>query len=631
MSIERSPQASIPKQHLNNGILMNENLNEAPYFIDSCNTLPKLFHKRCKELGSRTAHREKKFGIWLSYSWHDFYQKSKYIGLGLVSLGLKRGEVVSILSENKKEWIYTDIATICVGGMSTGIYTTDSAKQLDYLVSDSQSRFLFIENDKQLDKYLKVKNQLDCISRVIVFDRTGLHDFSDNKVIFLDELYELGKQLDSEKPHLFQEKIAESKPEEIAIMVYTSGTTGMPKGGMISHSNIMFSVSTTMDCAPTNKTDEQICFLPLCHILERMFSCFIPIAFMSTVNFAESPETVFDNLQEVSPHTFVAVPRLWEKIYSRVTILLSDATPLQRWAFSKALKSGEKRARCLANKQSPSLFANLNYKFWDFTVLSNVRRMLGMNNIRRGLTAAAPISPEILKWFRALGVKVFEGYGMTETTAVISLNTHGRDKIGSVGKAIKGGNIRIAANGEIQYQSGNVFQGYWNMPDKNVETITKDGWLKTGDIGEIDQDGFLTITGRLKDIITTGGKNIMPAEIENQLKLSPYIVDAVIIGDKRKYLSCLVMIDQENIEKFAQNKRIPFNNFQSLCAVKEVQKLIENIISEVNQDLAKAEQIKVFRLIDTLLTADDDELTATFKLKRNFVESKHKSLIDDMY
>jgi len=629
----KSPSTnSMPAQRLVHGLMINENLSEGPYFIDGCDTLPKLFEKRCKELGERVAHREKDFGIWLSFSWNDFYSNAKLIGLGLMSLGLKRGEVVSILSEDNKEWVYTDLAVQCVGGICSGIYTTDSASQLEYLVNDSDSRFLFIENDEQLDKFLTAKAKMKGLTKAIVYDRDGLHDFEDDQVIFLDELYALGRKFEKENAGRFEEEIALSKPDDTAILVYTSGTTGMPKGAMIGHGNIMCSVTASLESAPVLEGDEQICFLPLCHILERTFSGVGPIACKSTLNFAESPETVFDNLQEVSPHTFVAVPRLWEKIYSRVAILVGDATPLQKWAFSKALAAGGKKAEYeLAGDPVPTS-VSMAYKFWDMLVLQNLRRMLGMDRLRRGGSGAAPISPELLTWFHSIGVPLLEGYGMTESSGVISINTIGSNKIGTVGPAIDGAEIRIAEDGEIQYRSGNVFQGYWNKPEKTAETFTDDGWLRTGDVGKLDNQGYLTITGRLKDIIiTAGGKNITPAEIENRLKFSPYITDAVVIGDKRKFLTCLIMIDQENVEKFAQDKRVPFNNFQSLCAAKEVQELVRAEIEAVNKDFARVEQIKDFRLIDILLTAEDDELTPTLKLKRSFVEKRHAALIADMY
>ena len=623
---------TLPPQEKVHGITINADLSQGPSYIDGMDTTPKLFRLRCQALGDRTAHREKTFGIWRSHSWQDYFTRAKHLGLGLVSLGLKRGEVVSILSEDNKEWMYTDMGVQSVGGICSGVYTTDSAGQLEYLVNNSDSRFLLVENDEQLDKFLQVRDQMPNLVKVIVIERDGLHGFTDPQIIFLDELYEIGAEYDAANPKAFDTSIDATKPEDTAILVYTSGTTGRPKGAMISHGNLMYSVSAGLCEGPVFDTDDQLCFLPLCHILERVFSVNAPIAAASTINFAESPETIFDNLQEVSPQTFVAVPRLWEKIYSQVAIRIGDATGMQKWAYARALKAGGARASYLADGKPVPFGTNLAYRFWDIALLQNLRRMIGMDRLRRGGSGAAPISPELLHWYQSIGVPVLEGYGMTESSGVISINSEGNNKIGTVGPALPGAQIRISPEGEVQYKAGNVFQGYWKNPEKTAETFTEDGWLRTGDVGTMDNQGFLKITGRLKDIIiTAGGKNITPAEIENKLKFSPYISDVVVIGDKRKFLTCLVMIDQENVEKFAQDRRVPFSNYASLCAAKEVQDLIRETVENVNKDFARVEQIKDFRLIDVLLTADDDELTPTMKLKRSFVETKHGELINQMY
>jgi long-chain acyl-CoA synthetase len=624
--------ANMPPQQTVDGYSFNADLTKGPYYFDGCDTLAKLFLQRCKELGAKVSHREKDYGIWLSYTWNDFLEHARLIGLGLLSLGLKRGEVVSILSEDNKEWIYADLGIQCVGGIASGVYTTDSANQLKYLVNDSGSRFLFLENDEQLDKYLSVKDGMPGLAKVIVFDQHGLHGFSDEKVIFLDELYRLGREFLKANPNRFDEEVAKSGPKDTAILVYTSGTTGPPKGAMISNENIIVSIIGSVLTLPVKPTDEQVCFLPLCHILERLITVFIPIGMKSTVNFAESPETVFDNVREVAPHVFTAVPRVWEKVYSRVAIMSGESTRIGRWAYRQAVKTGLKRAEYLEEGKAVPFATAATYAFWDFMVLNNLRRMLGLHRLRRGTTGAAPVSPDLLRWYKAIGVTILEGYGMTESSGVISLNLLEDYKTGSIGKVVPGSEVRIASDGEIQYRGGNVFKGYWNKPEKTAETVVDGGWLRTGDLGRIDNQGYLYITGRLKDIIiTAGGKNITPAEIENRLKFSPYISDAVVIGDKRKFLTALIMIDQENVEKYAQDLRVPFNDFKSLCAAKEVRDLIAGVVEETNREFARVEQIKDFRLIDVLLTAEDDELTATMKLKRSFVEQKHKKLLEEMY
>lgn len=619
---------SMPEQHTIDGFQVNKDLSQAPHFVDGADTMCKLWSLRCKTLSAQTAHREKKFGIWKSYGWNEFYERAQQIGLGLRRLGLKRGEVVSILAEDSKEWIYADIGIQAVGGIASGVYTTDSARQLSYLVNDSDSRFLFVENDEQLDKYLSIADQMPGLSKVIVFDLEGLHDFEDENVLSLEELYQLGAHAAAENPGEFEDEIEKGTPEDTCLLIYTSGTTGDPKGVEITNANIMFSMSIGPHALPVYSSDEQLCFLPLCHILERLLSVFLPIFAGSKVNFAESTETVFENIQEVSPTIFTAVPRVWEKMYSRISIMLEDATPFGKWAFNQALKAGHKRIRALeSNKATP-----ISYQFWDFFLLRNLRRMLGMDKLRRGVSGAAPISPDLLRWFRAIGVPIYEGYGMSETAGIMTVNLSEAEKLGSVGRVVPGAEVRIGDGGEIQYFGANCFKGYWNNPDKTEETFTRDGWLRSGDIGQIDNEGYVFITGRMKDvIITQGGKNITPAEIENRLKFSPYISDAVVIGDKRKFLSCLVMIDQENVEKYAQDRRVPFSDFASLCRTEAVVELINGVIDNVNEDFARVEQIKSFRLIDTVLTAEDDELTATMKLKRSFVEQKYNSLIDEMY
>ena len=622
----------LPPQQTVRGHSFNADLTEGPLYFDGCDTLVKLFRQRCMELGGRTAHREKTYGVWSSHSWTQYYESARLIGLGLLALGLERGQVVSILSEDRKEWLYCDLAIQAVGGISSGVYTTDSAAQLAYLVNDSGSRFLFIENDEQLDKFLSVHDQMPGLSKAVVLDRTGLSDFSHECVLFLEDLIRIGETYLKAHPERFEEEIARSRPQDTALLVYTSGTTGPPKGAMISHHNIVASIAGGVLTLPVGPEDEQVCFLPLCHILERLISVFLPIGMASTVNFAESSETVFDNVREVSPHVFTAVPRVWEKIYSRVTIMAGEATPLGKWAYQRALAAGTALTRMREEGKRVPLGTRLAHAFWDFMVLKNLRRMLGFDRLRRGTTGAAPISPDLLEWYRAVGITVLEGYGMTETAGVISVNLMDRNKIGTVGPALPGSQIRIAASGEVQYRGANIFKGYWNRPEESAKMIDADGWLGTGDVGRIDDQGYLTITGRLKDIIiTAGGKNIAPAEFENRLKFSPYIADAVVLGDRRKYLTCLIMIDQENVEKFAQEHRIPFNDFRSLTAAEAVRALIGAIVEETNQAFARVEQIKDFRLIDVLLTAEDEELTATMKLKRSFVERKHKALIEEMY
>jgi long-chain acyl-CoA synthetase len=549
--------------------------------------------------------------------------------MALVELGLTKGDTVSILSEDNKEWLYCDLGVCAVGGIPNGVYTTDSAEQLVYIINDSQSKFLFVENDEQLHKFLAVREQMPTLKKVIVFDRKGLRSLDDDHVMFLDELYTLGQGIDKALDR-FSGYIDQSDVNDVRTLIYTSGTTGNPKGAILTHANVLFGLKTSIDMIDVLPTDEQLCFLPLCHVLERLTSVDLPIHRGCIVNFAESTETVFENMKEVSPDSFTAVPRLWEKMYASISNMRSDASAFNGWAFDRALEAGNEYADVTMAGNTPTTAQRLRYQFWDKLVLHKIRDMIGMSNIRRALTGAAPISLDIIRWFHAIGVPIYEGYGMTESSGVISLNTHKAQRPGSVGKPLPGCEVRIADTGEILVKGGNVFAGYWNKPEKTAEDLQGD-WLHTGDVGEL-KEGFLYITGRIKDIIiTAGGKNITPAAIESKLKFSPYVSDAVVIGDKRKYLTCLIMIDQENVEKYAQDNQVMFSDFRSLCHAPEVIALVDEVVQSANETLAQVETIKRFRLIDVLLSPEDDELTATMKLKRSLVEKKHHALIDSMY
>ncbi|MBU2980250.1 long-chain fatty acid--CoA ligase [Lentibacter algarum] len=603
-----------------------------PITVEGHDTVVKLWAAQCARYGKRTAHREKELGVWQSYSWADYYDHAKRIGLALLKLGVQKGEPVLILAEDRREWLYCDLGAASIGAIPAGVYTTDSAGQLTYLAQDSGARVLFVENDEQLDKFLEARGDMPGLEHVVVLDRDGLATFDDPQVMFFDDFLAMGEAEAKAHPTRFEDTLKTVQPEDPRMLIYTSGTTGPPKGAIITHRNIMFQLEVGPKVLAYNEDDELLCFLPLCHVLERLVSVESPIATGTTVNFAESPETVFDNLQEVSPHSFTGVPRIWEKIYSRVTILRSEAGWIGGKAFDWAFRVGTKRATLLETGKPVGAGLALQHKLADFFVLSNLRRMLGLSRARRVTSGAAPISPELIRWFYALGTPLIEGYGMTEGSGVTTINLPEDNVIGTVGKVVPGMELRISDEGEIQYSGPSVFAGYWNKPEKTAETFTDDGWLRTGDVGRIGNDGSLTITGRIKDIIiTAGGKNITPAEIESRLKFSPYISDAVVIGDKRKYLSCLIMIDQENVEKFAQDRQIPFSDFASLTRASEVRELIGEVVRDTNKEFAQVEQIKDFRLIDILLTAEDEELTPTMKLKRSFVEKQHIALIDDMY
>ncbi len=598
--------------------------------VEGCDTIPKLFWHQVKARDGRTAFREKKLGIWRATSWREYGERARAVGMGLVKLGLERRDVVSILAETVPEWVYTDMGTMGAGGVSNGIYPTDSAKQVEYIVNDSSSRFLFVENEEQLDKFLEVRDRCPSLVKVFVFDMEGLADFQDPMVMPFDELMSLGREHDKANPGLWEKLIEGSKAEELALLVYTSGTTGPPKGAMISHRNIIFQLSNADAFIPLGVDDEQLAFLPLCHIAERTFTVFLPLRSGAIANFAESVETVPENVREVAPTTFFAVPRIWERFYSGIAIRMKEATWIGRKAYEWAIGTGLKVAEAQLDGRAPSPFLRAAYRAADFLVLDNVKRAVGMHRVKFAGTGAAPIAPDLIKWYRALGIDMREVYGQTENSG-LATGMPDRMKLGTVGVTAPRTETKISPEGEILLKGPHIFMGYLNQPEKTAETL-RDGWLHTGDVGFIDNEGYVKITDRMKDIIiTAGGKNITPSEIENQLKFSPYISDAVVIGDKRKFLSCLIMIDYDNVAKFAQDANVPFTDFVSLCRSREVTDLIWSEIERVNQNFARVETIKKFRLIEQQLTAEDDEVTPTMKLKRKFVSEKYKPMIDGMY
>ena len=597
------------------------------YDVDGCTTIPALFWKKSRERGDTTAMREKDFGIWRSISWAEYGERARRVGIALRRLGMQRGDVVSVLSENVPEWLYTDMGVMGMGGITNGVYTTDSARQLEYLIRDSATRVLMVENEEQLDKILEVRANCPTLRKVVVFDMEGLADFSDPQVMSFEDLLAAGEGDDA----LWEAEVAMAQPGDGAVLIYTSGTTGAPKGALMSHGNMIYQVSKSETLIDLSPADQLLSFLPLCHIAERKFSVMYSLKTGATINFAERPDTVPENIREVAPTFFFAVPRIWEKFYSEISIRMSEAIWIGRRAYDLAMKIGYRVADLkLAGKPVPAVLA-LAFRIADRTVLRNIKIWLGLDRARLLGTGAAPVSPELIRWYLALGLEMREIYGQTECCGLATVMP-ARKKLGSVGRAMPDTELRISEQGEILVRGPHVFKGYLNNPEKTAETVDRDGWLHTGDVGSVDEDGYVKITDRIKDIIiTAGGKNITPSEIENQLKFSPYISDAVVIGDRRKFLSCLVMIDHENVVKYAQDRNVPFTHYASLCAAQEVKDLIWGEIEKVNRTVARVESIKAFRLIDTLLTAEDEELTPTMKLKRKHVNEKYAPLIDQMY
>ena len=596
-------------------------------------TITDLFWNGVKKRGPQVWMRQKHLGVWRSWTWNQTATAVEEIANGLLSLGFAKGDCASILSNTVVEWVWADLAVLSCSGVSNGIYPTDASSQVHYLCDDSRTRVLFVEDDEQLDKALEVRNTLPLLQKIVVFDMEGLRTLNDPNVISLDALRKLGRSHKAAHPNALQERIALCKPEDLAILVYTSGTTGKPKGAMHLHSSLVFTVHGYNLLAAQDENDERMCFLPLCHIAERMGGEYSALYTGAKLNFVENPETIPENVREIAPTVFTAVPRVWEKFYSGVMISLKEAGAIQQATYAWSIGVGTTIAEKVLAQEPVSGWLKLKFKVAQILALNNVRKLIGIHRSRYLVTGAAPISPDLVRWYLALGVPMLEVWGMTETCGASTGVPADRMRPGSIGPAASYNEVRLdPATGEILVRGKNVFAGYLNLPEKTAETIDADGWLHTGDVGVIDGDGYFRITDRMKDIIiTAGGKNITPSELENDLKFSPYITDAVVIGDKRPYLTVIIMIDHENVEKFAQDQDVPFSNYASLTKAPEIQALIQAELERVNKKFARVEQIKKFFLLENQLTAEDEELTPTMKLKRKLVEKKYAPQIEAMY
>ena len=596
-------------------------------------TITDIFWNAVNQRGSQLMMREKKFGIWQSWDWQQAGEAVRQISMGLMANGFEVGDCASILSNTRLEWVLADMAVLSAGGVSNGIYPTDSVSQVQYLCEDSRTTVLFVEDEEQLDKALISRGQLPLLKLIVVIDTEGLTRYSDPMVISLQALRDQGRQYERSQPGLFERRRVSRRPEDLAILIYTSGTTGKPKGAMHSHAGMVYAMRGYSLYLAQDQRDERMLFLPLCHIAERLGGMYSCIYGGAILNFVENPDTVPENVREIAPTLFFAVPRVWEKFYSAVTIAIAEAGAFQQAIYRASLACGHAVAARVLRQQAVPLWLKLCFHVARLACLNNVRRMMGIQRAKFLGTGAAPISPDLVRWYLALGIPMLEVWGQTESGGASTFMPFDQIVPGSIGKACVYNEVKVdPLTQELLIRGPNVFMGYLNQPDKTAETIDAEGWLHTGDVGSVDAQGFFKITDRMKDIIiTAGGKNITPSEWENELKFSPYVTDAVVIGDKRAYLTVIIMIDLDNVEKFAQDHDVPFSNYASLTRAPEVQSLIQAEIDKVNAKFARVEQIKQFRLLDTQLTAEDDELTPTMKLKRKLVEHKYKDLIDSMY
>jgi long-chain acyl-CoA synthetase len=594
-------------------------------------TLPKLLRARALTAPGEVALREKEFGIWQRVTWAGYLGHVRRFGLGLVELGVKRGDKVAILSENCREWVFAELAAMSASAVGVGVYPTSPAAEVKYVVAHSEATVVVCQDQEQVDKILEVGDALPLVRHVVVADTRGLRHYRDPRLVSFEEVERRGAERDRREPGLFDALVDATRGEDVCFFIYTSGTTGFPKGAMITHHNVLAQARAAAAATGIRAGDAVVSYLPLCHVAEQIFSVFLPLHLGMRVNFAESIRSIQEDLREIAPSVFLGVPRIWEKLQASIVVKMQEAARWRRALFAWALAVGRRHAEALLARTRPSLLLRLQRALAYLLVLRALQNFVGLRRARLTFTAAAAVSPEVLRFFHAAGIPVREGYGMTECTGFSFVQREGEVRLGTVGRAVPELEYRLAPDGELLNRGETVFAGYYRDPAATAATVI-DGWLHTGDVAEEDPDGQLRIVDRKKAIfVTAGGKNVSPSLVENALKVSPYVKEAVVVGDGERYLAALVQIDFENVGQWATERRLPYTNFRSLTRLAEVRDLVAAEIERANEGLAPVEQVRAFRLLDKELDHDDNEVTATMKVRRKTIYEKFAPLIAELY
>ena len=592
-------------------------------------TLPQMLRERARTDAQRVAIRQKDFGIWKPFTWAQYHQRASHFGLGLRALGLPAGGHVGVISENRIEWVLAQMGAGLVGAVTVGVYPTSPTNEVAYVVGHADIEIMVCEDQEQTDKLLAALPELPRLKKIVVMETKGLRSFAPEVRQFIttfDEVEQLGAA--SGQQAVIDEALARQRLDDVGLMIYTSGSTGKPKGAMISYRNIRGVVPGIVDRLELSRETTHLSYLPLCHVAEQMLTSFVPVYIGSQVNFGESIRTVQEDLREVAPTMFLGVPRIWEKLHAAIHIKLQETGGLRRALFHKAYNACKPLAEKPRSAWSAADKLTFATSYW--LVFRALQNFIGLRNAHVALTGAAPIPPDVVRFFRVLGVPLIEVYGLTESTGMVTGHRLDHVVVGTVGVPTQGVTHRIADNGELQIQGDMVFAGYYKNPDATASSIV-DGWLHTGDVVREEQ-GQIQIVDRLKDImITAGGKNLTPSEIENTMKGSPFIKECIIVAEARKFVGALVMIDYETVGKWAEARRIPFTHFRSLVEHPEVRSLIDAEINQGNQRLAQVSQIRKFHLLTKELDHDDGEVTATMKVRRSSIYKTYAAEIEALY
>ena len=593
-----------------------------------CNTVPKAFLHHVTEQKHDIANWSKVKGVWESQTWGEYGANAKKIGQALLASGMNPGDKVSILSQTRLEWVMCDMAIMCIGCVTAPVYHSNTKEQVLYIAEHSDARLMFIEDQEQLDKILEIWGRLPKVEKAVVFDAYHPKDLP-NVTSFADFI-ETGIDDDS-----FEQRIESSKPEEVISFIYTSGTTGHPKAGVINSNNVISMIKYLPDMLDIRKEDISLAYLPLAHIAERLLGHFLKLVYGNETAFAESIEDMPDNTRQVGPTILFGTPRVYEKYYARISTGIGDATWVQKKVYNWSVETGRKRSELLSKKNLIPITLKIKSAIAKFLIYNKIKDIFG-GRIRLMISGAAPISPEIIHYFKWMGITIYEAYGMTETTGVISCNKPGFVKIGSVGQLLPETEVKIADDGEICVRAPQNIKEYYKNEEATNELLKpgRNGsfWLHTGDVGHIDEDGYLFITDRKKDlIITAGGKNVAPQNIENLLKTSPYVSQAMVFGDKKPYLTALITMDEDEIAKFARDHKLLYQDLANLSKKEEVHELYRQEVHIKNEKLASYETIKKFFVLEEDFDQDKDELTPTLKVRRKVVTERYRDILENLY
>ena len=580
-----------------------------------------------------TALRQKEFGIWRTVTWAEYDDRARGFGLGLLQLGLRPGQTVAIVGENRREWAFAEMGVALIGGITAGVYPTSPAPEVEYLLSLADAPVIVVEDQEQLDKVLEVRARLPALLAIVVIDERGLRRYDRSGLLGFDQVVERGRRFETEHTEQAARSLLGPALDDIALMVFTSGSTGRPKAAMMSWRGLGRAAQGLNSVIGCDDRSSLVSYLPLCHVAEQMFSIHIPVATGAVVNFAESLRTIQEDLRELSPRIFFGVPRIWEKFHSSIQSKLREAGGLRLWTYRRAMASLQSNAGKPRSRWT--VWERLRWRFWYLLILRALLNFIGLRRCEVAISSGAPIAPEMLRFFRILGVPIREAYGLTEASGATTMQRSEASPVGTVGMPYAGVQVRLADDGEILIHGEVVFRGYYRNEAATREAIDADGWLHTGDVArwEDGPDGpELRIVDRKKDImITAGGKNITPSEIENAMKFSPYIKEAVVVADRRRFVAALIQIDFDNVSKWATEQGLLFTNFRSLVDNEQVRLLIQREIDAANAAMPQVQQVRRFHLFVKELDHDDGEVTATMKVKRRSIYEKYADVIEALY